>query len=65
MSAITPDLAKRLRYERGLMLPEGAEYSAPRLKEIAVRQRELFEEIQKLDEEIKQLAEDVDANKVV
>lgn len=52
---INVELAYRMRYESGYALPDKAEYSNPRLKEIAIREQQLFDELDKLDKEIKEI----------
>ena len=49
---ITADLARRLRFVRGLALPIDAKYESPRLQSIAVLQSALLAELQRLDEEL-------------
>lgn len=51
-SPITADLARRLRFVRGLALPIDAKYESPRLQSIAVLQSALLAELQRLDEEL-------------
>lgn len=53
---ITPEIAKNIRCERGLSLPVSGVYSVPRLKEIAIRQKELLDELAKLDAEVIKLS---------
>lgn len=45
------DLAKRLRVNRGLLLPPG-KWKNKRINEIAQRQKELMEEFERLDDEL-------------
>lgn len=52
---ITPDIAYRMRHERGLSLNPNAEFSVPRLKEIAVEWDALWKRIKKLDDEIESI----------
>jgi hypothetical protein len=52
---ITPDLAYRIRFERGLALSPNAEFSIPRLKEIAVEWDLLWKKIKSLDNEIEKI----------
>jgi hypothetical protein len=52
MTTITAELAYRLRHDRGLMLPPNGNYSNLRLKEIAIREAELIDELSKLDKEL-------------
>lgn len=60
---LTVEIASRLRFERGLLLPTEGEFETPRLKEIAVRMHEIAVEQAKLDEEIRQLVADRQAAK--
>lgn len=53
--AITPDIAYRLRFERGLKLSPSAEYTVPRLKEIAIEWESLWEKLEALDTEIAEI----------
>lgn len=52
MTIITAEIAYRLRNDRGLLLPTNVEYSSPRLKEIAEREAELINELDRLDKEL-------------
>lgn len=47
------DLAFKLRFKRGLLLPTDGVYTEPRLKEIADEQAALFQRIGELDSELK------------
>jgi len=53
---INPDLAWRMRNDRGLELPTNREYTIPRLKEIALLRSILQRRLEDLDKEIEQLA---------
>jgi hypothetical protein len=51
-----PILAYEIRYEHGWKLNETLEWTHPRIKKIAIKQKKLFEEIDKLDDEILSIA---------
>lgn len=48
---ITVELAQRI-LNNGMLLPVNREYANSRVKEIALRQKELMDEFNKLEEEI-------------
>ena len=52
---ITPNLAYRIRFEMGLLLNPNADFSFPRLKEIAVEWDLLCKRIEKFDKEIEEI----------
>ena len=53
---IDANLAWRLRSERGLKLNPYGNYATSRLKEIAIKQHKLFEELDALDNELESLS---------
>jgi len=53
---INSNMAWKLRADRGLMLPPDAEYTLPRLAEIAEAQAHLTRRLEALDNELKALA---------
>ena len=54
---VTADMFYRLRFHRGFIVNPNAEFSSPRLKEIAAEQTELFDRLGALDKEIAELKE--------
>jgi hypothetical protein len=53
---INSNMAWKIRADRGLMLPPDAEYTFPRLAQIAKMQSCLIRRLEALDNELKELA---------